>query len=238
MAAFQHPGRLALLMCGAIVAGFSAEAGVSSARAEDVNAIAANAVAAPAPVDFTDPAADLAPAARPAPLGVDVHANAAPRFSQITASDAGANADAAHHYEFALTAAGESVGVPLDLSIAQRASLGADEAGDIDRQGRGAELRVGSNLAQQRRRNDEREPSWYVFAASDDEAVTWNPGAGSSFSLQDRVEIGDIQAGVTYERGGMQASVAYVQREVSTYVGVRSFSENEDFAGFTLTMKR
>lgn len=248
MAALQNPGRVALLMCSAVLAGLSAEAACNSARAQEINSVdGLNAAEAISPVDlgtpvgplpavsFVDPAAPLAPD-ESQPLAIAMREGRSSRFSELNSSDsAGAPA---RHYEFELSATGERVGVPLDMSIAQRGSLGADAAGDIDRQGRGAELRVGNFLAPQRRENERREPSWYVFAASDDEALTWNPGAGSSFSLQDRVEIGDAQLGVTYERGTMQASFAVVQREVSTHVGVRSFSEQENFAGFTLTMTR
>ena len=109
-----------------------------------------------------------------------------------------------------------------------------------------SELRVGHTFGQARRHGastDFSQHRVYAFAASDDQAVTWAPGqagnhfAGSQFGLQDRVEVGDHQAGVTYERGNVQASLAYVEREVSTTVGRESFSKNENFAGLTLTMR-
>lgn len=85
---------------------------------------------------------------------------------------------------------------------------------------------------------------WYLFAASEDEALIWAPGSRSEFgasdggfALQDRVEIGDMQAGVTYERDGWQASLAYVQREISVRTGARTVSQDEDFTGVTLTMR-
>ena len=89
------------------------------------------------------------------------------------------------------------------------------------------------------------EPTWYFFAASEDEALTWRPGArsdfgssgGASFALQDRVEIGDMQAGVTYERYGMQASLAYVEREFTVVSGSQSFTQDDSFAGLTITMR-
>lgn len=89
------------------------------------------------------------------------------------------------------------------------------------------------------------EPRWYFFAASEDEALVWQPGqrnefggSGSSFALQDRVEIGDMQVGITYERYGIQASLAYVEREISVRtVGSQGFKQDENFAGFTLTMR-
>lgn len=141
-----------------------------------------------------------------------------------------------------LAADGARAGVALDISIAPRASIGADSQGDIAREGQGAEVRVGQGLGQSTPRRD---PRWYVFAASDDEALTWQPGARGEFggrtaslSIQDRVEIGDMQAGVTYERGGVQASLAYVEREVSSTVGTQTISRDESFTGLTLTMRR
>jgi hypothetical protein len=133
---------------------------------------------------------------------------------------------------------------PLDVSIAQRASLGADRNGDVDRQGRGSEVRVGRGLVGERNEGATRN-STYVFVASDNEALTWQPGArsefggrGASFALQDRVEVGDLSAGVTWERNGVQTSLAYVEREQSTRVGNQSFSQEENFAGVTVTVRR
>jgi len=87
-------------------------------------------------------------------------------------------------------------------------------------------------------------PTWYLFAASEDEALIWRPGmqnefgaSDSGFALQDRVEIGDMQAGVTYEANGWQTSLAYVEREISTQSGSRSYSEDQRFVGLTVTMR-
>jgi len=147
--------------------------------------------------------------------------------------------------ELQLSASGEQAGLPLDVSVAQRASLGADSAGDITREGRGSEVRIGRGLVQQQDAPSGGS-SVYMFVASDDEALTWRPGQreefggqrSGGFSLQDRVEVGDISAGVTYERSGVQASIAYVEREVSTTVGRESFSKDESFTGVTVTMRR
>jgi hypothetical protein len=87
-------------------------------------------------------------------------------------------------------------------------------------------------------------PTWYVFAASEDEALTWRPGVrnefggvSSSFGLQQRVEIGDMQAGITYERNGWQASFAYVEREISARNGSQTVYQDESFTGVTLTLR-
>lgn len=161
------------------------------------------------------------------------------RFSQFTPTDQARDARGGdyRHYEVELVARGAG---GLDVSFAQRAGLGFNRQGDVDRQSRGSELRFG-RVEQQRH---SREPTWYFFAASEDEALTWRPGVrsefggqGAGFNVQDRVEIGDLQAGVTYERDGWQASLAYVEREVSVRSGARTISEDENFAGFTFTMR-
>ncbi|GIK48890.1 MAG: hypothetical protein KJZ75_18165 [Hyphomonadaceae bacterium] len=128
----------------------------------------------------------------------------------------------------------------FDVAFAQRAGLGFNRHGDIERESRGSELRFG----RVHRDQPSSEPKWYFFAASEDEALTWRPGVrsefggpGAAFAMQDRVEIGDLQVGVTYERRGWQASLAYVEREISVRTGARTVSQDEDFAGFTLTMR-
>jgi hypothetical protein len=84
----------------------------------------------------------------------------------------------------------------------------------------------------------------YAFVASDNHALTWRPGARSEFggaasalALQDQINIGDNSAGVTYEQDGVQASLAYVERSVATHVGNRGYSQDESFAGVTVTMR-
>jgi hypothetical protein len=47
-----------------------------------------------------------------------------------------------------------------------------------------------------------------------------------------------MSAGVTYERNGIQASLAYVEREESTRVGNQNFTQEEAFTGVTVTMRR
>ena len=148
------------------------------------------------------------------------------------------------HYEVAVGANGVG-GLPVDVAIAQRASFGFDGSGDVSRHGRGAELKLGRgvNMPHWHARSWDN-PTWYMFTAVDDEAITWRPGSrndfgdpGPSFALQDRVEIGDRQAGVTYERGPLQASFAYVERSVDARTFGRTISRDERFAGVTLTMR-
>jgi hypothetical protein len=134
-------------------------------------------------------------------------------------------------------------GGDLSVSFAQRATLGADGDGDLSRSSRGSELRIGQGLVRERAQGEG--SSTYVFVASDSEAITWQPGArnemgvpSSNLARQDRVEVGDISAGVTFERYGVQASIAYVEREEQATVGAQSFSQDESFTGITVTMRR
>jgi len=192
------------------------------------------------PVNFEDPAVALSE--QPTlDVNVESGAAAAARFSPSYAEETTSN-EAPRRLELQLAAGGGDS--PIDISVAQRASLGANAEGDIDRRGRGSEVRVGSGLVE-RREGGSDQPSFYVFVASDDEALTWRPGSrsdlggrGSSLSMQDQVEVGDLSAGLTYERNGVQASLAYVEREESTRIGNQNFTQDQNFAGVTITMRR
>ncbi|MGE3251134.1 MAG: hypothetical protein AB7J28_04310 [Hyphomonadaceae bacterium] len=143
-------------------------------------------------------------------------------------------------YEVALTAPGAAAG--LDVELAQRASLGVDASGDVDRAGVGTEVRLGRIGTVVRPWRQRQEGSWYIFLASDGQALTWTaenalPGQ-RGLRLQDRVTIGDTQLGVSYERWGFQTSLALTQREVSYSNNTGGWSEDESFAGLTLTWRR
>jgi hypothetical protein len=165
------------------------------------------------------------------------------RFANLTPAETqrGRTRDGSRSYELSLVASSRS---GLDVSFAQRGGVGFNDEGEIDRQTRGSELRLGRGLRNMPRDEPSAAPKWYLFAASEDEALIWRPGmrsefgsTASGFALQDRVEIGDIQAGITYEANGWQASLAYVEREVSTRSGTQTYTQDENFAGVTLTMR-
>lgn len=225
-AAFLASGTLAAMAFGG-----------SLANAQNASAPGADAATA-SRIDFTDPSTPL-----PEGVAIDfsVREDAATRFAPIEGPH-DPDAQPQRRLELELAAGGGDS--PLDVSISQRASLGADRNGDVDRQGRGSEVRVGRGLVPERDGTSSAN-SAYVFVASDNEALTWQPGSrtefgsqGSSFAMQDRVEVGDLSAGVTYERGGVQASLAYVEREEATRVGNQVFSQDQSFTGVTLTMRR
>ncbi|MDX2276470.1 MAG: hypothetical protein NW206_13555 [Hyphomonadaceae bacterium] len=211
-----------------------------------VNVATAEDAAAPTPyavdgVSFSDPDAEYY-ATR---FRVDAGDQFGSRFSRLSQSNglSAPNSDTMRQVEIALSA---PAAAGLDVSFAHRAGLGVNAEGDVERETRGSELRLGRGLANMRRREAPswNQPSWYFFAASDDEALTWAPGARNTFggassgwALQDRVEVGDMQAGITYEAGGLQASLAYVERKVSVRAGSRSISQDEAFTGLTITMR-
>ncbi len=132
---------------------------------------------------------------------------------------------------------------PLDVSVSQHATLAPGGQNAFSRASVGAEVRIGRGIVDQRgaRANGD---STYVFVASDQDALTWRPGArsdfggrGSSVQLQDQVEVGDLAAGLAFERNGVQTSLAYVEREESTRVGNQSFSQDQSFTGVTVTVR-
>jgi hypothetical protein len=197
--------------------------------------------AEPPPVSFSDPvsamqAASPARARLAAPTPGGAHETQNPALAE----ENGESGPREVEVEFA--AGRERTGIGLDISVAQRASFAANAEGDISRAGQASELRLGRGLTREARGNGS---SWFVFAASEDESLTWQPGGdasrggqGAAFGVRDRVEIGDMQAGVTYEHGPLQASLAYVEREVSVETGFdSSISRDESFTGLTLTMR-
>ncbi len=173
-------------------------------------------------------------------LNLSVRDDAAVRFTPNAQSEL-PDVQGPRRLELELAAGGGDS--PVDVSVAQRASLGSDANGDVDRRGSGSELRVGRGIVDRNNGNN-RGSSVYAFVASDNEALQWRPGArsdfggqGNSFALREQVEVGDMSAGVTYERNGVQASLAYVEREESIQVGHESFSQDRSFTGVTVTMR-
>jgi hypothetical protein len=183
-------------------------------------------------IDFRDPTTQIS--SGQGALNITARSNGA-RFAPADPAEAHGGSHP-QPVELQVTA----TGAPVDVSFAHRGLIGTDE----DRSGHGSEVRVGRGLVA---RDDGRHPrrdSVYAFVASDDQALTWRPGARSEFggpanslTLQDTVNVGDNSAGVTYEHNGVQASLAYVERTVRTRVGNRGYSQDENFAGVTVTMR-
>jgi len=88
--------------------------------------------------------------------------------------------------------------------------------------------------------------TWYVFAGADAEALAYSPdrstrGITSDFMLQDRIIIGDAQAGIGYRVGDADVSLGYFRREINSFndnPGSSGFSSTEDAAALSFTWKR
>src|SRR5262249_545923 len=112
-----------------------------------------------------------------------LHEGDANRFASLAEETTSARRradDLTRRYEISLAARGDALGLPVDVAVAQRAAIGVDEDGDVSRRGRGSELRLGQGLDVERMEApDWFSSTWYFFAASDDEALTWRPGANN-----------------------------------------------------------
>lgn len=140
--------------------------------------------------------------------------------------------------ELALSAPRERTGLDFDLGIAPRLTL-RDE-GAFEKRSIGAEVRLGQALEANGARPA---GGWYVFAGADGEALVWETGDRgfadvSAMKIRDQVTVGDLQAGFAVHRGGGQLSLSYIRREVEYRDRNGGFSENEDFAGVSFTLKR
>ena len=206
------------------------------AAADDAGAPTAEFIGA-SNVNFSDEANSGA-----APFTLDVSEITPDRFAGLAAAPLTAStANPLNRYEVSLVAHAPA---NVDFALAHRSGFGVNRDGDITRESRGSEIRVGRGLLPMQRRDSPNRSRWYLFAGSEDQAIIWQPGARNefgasapSFALQERVEIGDRQAGITYETHGIQASLAYVERKVRFHTAGRRVSEDENFAGITLTMR-
>ena len=116
------------------------------------------------------------------------------------------------------------------------------EDGEVLTQRFGGEVRIGQDFSLLD--SNGQPQGWYLFAGADGEALIWDadrngfsPQLGD-MSLTDQVTVGDMQAGVSIQRGGGQLSLSYIRREVKYRDRNGGFSENEDFAGVSFTMRR
>lgn len=143
--------------------------------------------------------------------------------------------------EMTFTAPSTETGLGLDMSVAPRATL--ESRGQFRTARAGAEVRLGQGLEDAVKSFDQRGErveldSWYVFAATDGEALCWDLGDKGAklegVALRDQVTVGDIQAGLAFHKAGGALSFGYVHREYS-HEGAKA---KEDFAAISFTMKR
>lgn len=130
----------------------------------------------------------------------------------------------------------------LDLELTPRASLHHDDESSSALIG--AFVRIGDDL---RKDSDFSSNTWYFFAGADAEALTYRPNSRSrftrgNFNLQDRIIVGDAQAGVGYRIGDADLSLAYIRRGVSGFssndVLDEATSYNEEAAAISFTWRR
>jgi hypothetical protein len=142
--------------------------------------------------------------------------------------------------EYTFIANKADTGLGMDLSLSPRVSF--DTRGDVKTTRAGAEVRVGANL--DLRGQNARNSNWYFFAGADGEAVVWDvQRAGNSltdgqFTLQDKVTVGDVQAGIGFESPAGHMSLSYINREYEYRNGEIARSGEEDFVAVTLTWRR
>lgn len=81
---------------------------------------------------------------------------------------------------------------------------------------------------------------WYVYAATNNDAVGFNMLQGmhgevrrAGFTSERVAAIGDRQAGVAWRKGSLQASLGYVERELSTF----GASLEQRFVALTISFK-
>lgn len=122
----------------------------------------------------------------------------------------------------------------LDVSLTPRASMQFDDQNSSALVG--AVVEIGEDL---REGSEFENNTWYVFAGADAEALTYSPNSinrltSGQFHLQDRIIVGDAQAGVGYRIGDADVSLSYMRREAQA----EDFSFTEDAAALSFTWKR
>ncbi len=122
----------------------------------------------------------------------------------------------------------------LDLSLTPRASVSFSN--DISVKTVGAMIEIGEDL---REGSEFESNTWYFFAGADAEALTYSPNSinritAGQFHLQDRIIVGDAQAGLGYRIGDADVSLSYMRREASG----EAYKFVEDAAALSFTWKR
>ena len=122
----------------------------------------------------------------------------------------------------------------LDLSLTPRASVSFSN--DLSVKAVGAVIEIGEDL---REGADFESNTWYFFAGADAEALTYSPNSigritDGQFHLQDRIIVGDAQAGLGYRIGDADVSLSYMRREASG----EEYKFVEDAAALSFTWKR
>lgn len=126
----------------------------------------------------------------------------------------------------------------IDLSLTPRAGFSNDERSSSALVG--ALVKIGDNL----KTEDNIKPNtWYFFAGADAQAVTFTPGTelderpfynGEFSYLDERIIVGDAQAGVAYRLGDADLSLTYLRRQAKA----ENYKFEENAAALSLTWRR
>jgi len=129
----------------------------------------------------------------------------------------------------------------LDLQLTPKAAVSFDD--ETSSAVVGALVKIGDDL---REGSDLKANTWYFFAGADAEAVTYSPNSvrrmtSGNFHLQDRIIVGDAQAGIGYRIGDADLSLGYFRREISSFSTndpMDDFSKTENAAALSFTWRR
>ena len=86
-------------------------------------------------------------------------------------------------------------------------------------------------------RNGQQRRGWYVFAGSDDEALTFASLTGADLELRDHVTIGDVHVGLSFPAGMGQAALGYSRRSVEYETKSLSATIEEDVLGLSYGLR-
>lgn len=86
-------------------------------------------------------------------------------------------------------------------------------------------------------RNGQQRRGWYVFAGSDDEALTLSGLTGADLQLRDHVTIGDVHVGLSFPAGIGQAAFGYSRRSVEYETKSLSATIDEDILGLSYGLR-
>ena len=202
---------------------------------------------APAPQHLPLTSGTVEPSSRAQTSGIDLavsgfrEATNRPQFTRIERNLAPFDSQRNRFdADYTFLARGQQTGFGVDLAVKPHFTL--DQSAKFRSTRAGAEVRVGQNL--DLRGQNAKNSNWYVFAGADGEAVVWDmqrPGSSltsGQVTLQDKVTIGDVQAGIAWQSPAGQMSVSYISREYEYRNGSISRTGEEDFAAITLTWRR
>ncbi|GEM_PF-1149205 len=122
----------------------------------------------------------------------------------------------------------------LNLQLTPRGHLQVNDDGKSALVG--ALVRIGDDL---RKGSEMNSNTWYFFAGADAEALTFTPNSvrrltSGDFHLQDRIIVGDAQAGVGYRLGDADLALTYMRRQTSA----ENYSYDSDAAALSVTWRR